>query len=132
MIKLRKEIEKARSKEYELGKHDCALFAIEVIEKVWGIDYGEKIRGCYSSKFSYLKLWKKLGCSTLEEVTNKIIGGKSEEMRKIQNGWLVLYLDDEKNEHLGISIDSKVAIVTQNDGLTFVDLLKCKCCWRMG
>ena len=129
---LSKEIEKARFKKYKLGEHDCALFAINVIKEIYGIDYGERIKGFYSSKIGYLKLWKEIGGSSLQEITEIIIGEKGREMIKVGRGNLVLYKDDVRGEHLGICIGDKVAIVSVADELIFIDILECECCWRIG
>ena len=126
------EIEKARFKEYKLGEHDCALFAINTIKEVYGIDYGEKIRGHYNSRIGYFRIWRSLGCWSMKEVTNKITGLKSERMRRVRKGDLVLFKDEEMKEHLGMCLGDKVAIVTLSDRLAFVDILKCECCWRIG
>ncbi len=129
---LSREIEKARFKEYKLGEHDCALFAIEVIKEVHGIDYGEGIRDCYNSRIGYFRIWRKLGCWSMKEVVEKITGLKNEEMRRVRRGDLVLFRDKKKKEHLGICIGDKVAIVTLSDKLIFLDIFNCECCWRIG
>jgi len=125
-------INEARYKRYKLGEHDCALFAINTIKEIHGIDYGENIRGCYFSRFGYLRLWKSFGCRTMKEMVRVITKKRTQGMRRVKRGDLVLFLDDEKNEHLGICVGDKVAIVTLSDKLTFVDILDCSCCWRMG
>ena len=114
-----------------MGKHDCALFAINVIKRLYDIDYGERIRGQYSSKFEYLKLWEEIGGSSLKEITDIITEKQSEEMRKVNIGYLVLYVDDNKGEHLGICIGDKVAVVSIANKLLFYDIFDCKCCWRI-
>ncbi len=128
---LLKEIEKARFKEYKLGEHDCALFAINTIKEIHGIDYGEKIRNCYNSQVGYFKIWRSLDCWSMKEVVEKITGLKNEGMRRVRKGDLVLFKDKKRKEHLGICIGDKVAIVSLSDRLTFLDIFDCECCWRI-
>lgn len=127
--RLSKAIEEARNKEYKLGEHDCALFAINIIREICGIDYGERIRGLYSTKAGYLRLWKEIGGSSLKEITEIILGKKAEKIEKAKRGDLVLNQDEE--DHLGICTGAKVVIASIEGGLVFVDLLDCSCCWRI-
>ncbi len=124
-------IEEARNKEWKRGKHDCAIFALNAMQAISGIDYGKEIKGKYDTKIGYLKLWKKLGGSTLLEITGIILKKEEEDIRRTRRGDLVLYCDEDKEDHLGICIGDKVAIMSVGDGLIFVDLLDCKCCWRI-
>lgn len=123
-------IEDARHKEYEVGVHDCALFAIRVLQTITGTNYGKGITGEYNDKRSSLRLVAKLagrGKSLLAAVS-KILDVQPVNILKARRGDPVLYVDDSGVEHVGICVGSEAAVLAEK-GLLFVSLAHCSCAW---
>ena len=53
-------VEGARIKGYQVGRHDCALFALDVVEAVTGRDLGKGIRGAYNSEIGSYRTMRAL------------------------------------------------------------------------
>lgn len=124
-------IESARHEAYIIGKHDCALFAIKAVEVVTGVDYSERVRGKYKTVRGSLRLVSVLSKGKgLEGAVTKIVGIESVGPLFAQRGEPMLYIEDTGGEHLGICVGDKCAVLAE-DGLQFVSITDCKCCWRV-
>ncbi len=122
-------INKNQDREYELGTHDCVLFASNVILAMTDIDIAKDYRGKYKTKTEYLKLFKNLDVRTLEEITNKELGW-SLPISKAQIGDLVLYVDSENIQHLGINLGLCV-VIPGVEGLHYIYTKRCKLVWSV-
>lgn len=119
------EIEKARSRKFSWGTHDCALWTARVVEAMTGVDYAAAWRGQYSSEFGALKAIAKNGYEGLDEIVTKALG---EPINKFmaQRGDVVIF-----DGALGVCVGSNCAFVTPDDGLCFVKLRQCVKAWRV-
>lgn len=124
-------IEDARDKKYNLGKHDCALFAIDLLSKITGIDYGSKVRGKYKNLTEAKKLIKKLGKGTNKQlhkaVSEVLCALPTSSFRGHRGDPLLIELDNV--EHIGICVGAEGVVLTP-DGLLFIALDKFKYCWN--
>jgi hypothetical protein len=67
-------LEGARHREFERGIHDCALFACDAVFFMTGVDFGEDLRGTYSTKKAAFEAVKKIGCKDLIALATKRLG----------------------------------------------------------
>ncbi len=122
-------IEEARRKPYEIGRYDCLLFSLHVVDQITGIDYGKPLRGRYHSRISSLRLIKEFG-RDLKEATTNVLGTPPQDVVKALRGDPMLYVDGAGVEHLGICISHMVAVLGAG-GLIFISRNSCECCWNV-
>jgi Domain of unknown function (DUF6950) len=124
-------VEEARGKEYVLGKHDCALFAIDLLSKITGVDYGAKVRGKYKTLTGAKGLIKRLGKGTNKQlgkaVSAVLMLQPSSALRGHRGDPLLITLD--KVEHIGICVGSE-GVVLAPEGLLFIPLNQFQMCWN--
>lgn len=125
------EIEKARNKKYVLGRHDCALFAINLLAKITGIDYSLQVKGKYKNLTEAKKLIKKLGKGS-NKALNKAVSAvlHSDPLGSLwgrRGDPLVIELDDV--EHIGICVGAEGVVLTSK-GLLFIPLDKFQYSWN--
>lgn len=124
-------VEEARDKEYVLGSHDCALFAIDLLGKITGVDYGEKVRGKYKTLSGAKVLIKKLGGGTNKQLGKAV----SEVLMQDPLGSLwgqrgdPLIITIDKVEHIGICVGAEGVVLTE-EGLLFIPLDQFQYCWN--
>lgn len=68
---LERYIQAARSRTFEYGSYDCALFAAGAVEVVTGIDYAAPLRG-YQSRFEAYRIVAAFG--SLEAMVTSLLG----------------------------------------------------------
>ncbi len=125
------EIEKARSKRYVLGKHDCALFAIDLLSKVTGVDYGTRVKGKYKNLTEAKKLIKKLGKGTnkqLHKAVSEVLHARPTGSFRGRRGDPLLITIDEV-EHIGICVGAEGVVLTPT-GLMFIPLDQFQYSWN--
>ncbi len=122
-------INENQNREYELGVHDCALFASDVILAMTGTDLAEDFRTGYKTKTGYLKIFKRLNVRNLEELANIKLGW-SKSVSEAKAGDMVLYIDSDKIEHLGICIGLFV-VIPGIEGLHYIYTSRCKLAWSV-
>lgn len=123
-------IEAARHKEYKIGKHDCALFVVEVIRRISGLDLFEKLENKYNNKTESLRFIKKLGGKGLKEAVVSILKYNDISVTLATQGDLLIYKDFKKEEHLGICVGHKTVFLGESK-LVFVNTLDCSYAWRI-
>lgn len=123
-------IEAARYKEYKIGKHDCALFVVEVIKRISGLDLLGRLKDKYNNKAESLKFIKELGGKGLKEAVVFILGYNDISVTLATQGDLLIYKDFKKEEHLGICVGHKTVFLGES-GLVFVNTLDCSYAWRI-
>jgi hypothetical protein len=124
-LRLEEEIEKARSRKFSWGTHDCALWTAGVVAAITGVDYASAWRGQYTSEFGALKAIAKNGYEGLDEVVTKALGEPVNTLTA-QRGDVVLF-----DGALGVCTGSSAAFVTVDDGLTFVPIKQCSMAWSV-
>lgn len=112
-------IETARNAPFAWGKHDCALFAADVVLAITGSDPAEAVRGRYRSQSGAGRALKKLGCKNLEAAATKALG-QPLPPRRLQRGDVAL-LDLPTGPTLGICVGATVAAPAET-GLAFLPL----------
>ncbi|UGO51432.1 hypothetical protein QJV44_gp18 [Serratia phage vB_SmaS_Tlacuache] len=77
---------------FEWGKHDCCLFAADVVQAMTGVDYASEFRGKYSTEIGAKRLLAKAG----EDGLTGVLDGKfaQVDLSYVQRGDLVLVQTD--------------------------------------
>ena len=126
---LAERIKGADKKPYEIGVHDCAIFAAETLALISPFDFTLVFKGKYKTRIGSLKFIKKYG-KTLEEAVSAIVGIKSISPTLSIRGGIVIIKDDNGMEHIGICLGDRSAFLSEN-GLIFVRTLDCIATWRI-
>ena len=128
---MNKLLEEARNKPYKIGEHDCALFVTDIMRVFSGRDYSKAFRGKYKTQTGALKLIKRLsgGEESLREAATNVFGIDPLKPAWAMRGSPVLYKEDGQ-EHLGVSTGTHAAVLHE-DGLKFIPLSDCECCWNI-
>lgn len=122
-------IEDARDVPYRVGSHDCALFALDVVEAITGVDYGEPVRGRYSTEVGSYRTIKRIGGAGLREAVSAILSADPVDRPALRKGDVVLY-QDERGDHLGIHTGAR-AVVLGPDGIAWVPMDQIAEGWRV-
>lgn len=64
------EINKAQKTPFKWGEHDCALFVADVILAMTDVDLAADLRGTYSTYKGSLKVIKKAGFKTIQDIVD--------------------------------------------------------------
>ena len=123
-------IERARSRSYKIGEHDCFRVACEVVEALTGVDRWSEWQGRYSTEREALRLLAAHGHS-FESAGDKFFGVARCAPRLAQRGDIVAFRAANGTKHLGVCMGEKTA-VTSAEGLAFVGTLEALCAWRIG
>ena len=126
---LAERIKEADKKPYEIGVHDCAIFAAETLALISPFDFTSVFKGKYKTRIGSLKFIKRYG-KTLEEAVSAIIGMKSISPTLSIRGGIVIIRDKDKMEHIGICLGDRSSFLSEN-GLIFVRTLDCIATWRI-
>ena len=121
-------IEDARTDPYVLGKHDCFSVAMGAVRALTGVDLWSKFARRYSTKREALRLIAQHGPS-FDTAADSYLGISSSSISLARRGDICKYFDSEA--HLGVCTGAHVAVLKEN-GLLFVPLKDCLCCWRIG
>ena len=128
--RLNKAIQEARDKEYEIGKHDCALFAAKVIKDITGRDFFSSLKGKYGSRRESLKFIREVAGAGLKEAVSKFLEQETIPVSYATQGDLMFLVDFTGMEHLGICIGKRTAFLTDG-GLCFYETLDCLWAWKI-
>jgi hypothetical protein len=122
-------IEGARARPYQLGRHDCLLFACDAWEAVTGTPAPVQLRGAYASKREALALIARHG-KTLRAAVSAVTGLPELHPFAARRGDLLLWTD-ASGEHLGICAGRHGAVLA-DDGLSFKPLTEFDAAWSVG
>lgn len=131
--RLATEIERARSRTFEWGKFDCALFACDCVLAVTGVDPAAEFRGTYSTEDEARKL---LGTEGLDGFASAIAG--KTELKEIsptfaQRGDVVLVENGDPTRALGVvGLDGRFVLCASEPGLARVPMKRWLRAWRIG
>lgn len=125
-----------RSRPFEWGKHDCALFACNTIQDMTGVDLAHGFRGKYSTAFQAARAIRTFTeGGDLEALAEKICNthGISEVPVKFaQRGDLVIVHTPDSRIACGIvGPDPRFAYAAGKDGLTRVAMREWLRAWRI-
>ncbi len=100
----------ARDRPFAWGRHDCALFACELVGAATGVDYAADFRGRYRSAAGAARLLKRFAGGGLEAAAEKITRDNGlEEVPPLmaQRGDFVL-VDETAGPALGVCLGSHI------------------------
>lgn len=112
-------MEAARHQPYVLGTHDCLRLACAAVEALTGVDFWPRFAG-YKTKRHALVTIARVAPSLAEAVT-ATLGVKPSPVLAAWRGDIVLFRDDQGEDHLGVCMGRRV-IVTAPEGTLSMDL----------
>lgn len=110
-------IEAARRKRFAWGRHDCCLFAADLILAMTGDDPAAHFRGCYDSAVSAHLALRRYGAGSLL-ATLEARFGQSKPPARAMRGDLVYARDPGSGPSCGICL-GRLAVFA-GDGISFV------------
>ena len=121
----------AQDAPYVLGQWDCLRFCCTAINSMTGIDYWPMFAG-YKTKRQALVTIARIA-PTLGDAVTKVLQTEPRPMLQAQRGDVVLYRDLLAEEHLGLCLGSRVAVL-EAGGLLHLPLTDAGLvsCWRVG
>lgn len=124
-------LDTARGRPYVLGEADCLKVACEVVEALTGVDFWPRFSG-YRSKRGALLTIARVAPSLAEAVT-ATLGVPPTRVFAAWRGDLLLFRDEQGEDHLGVSCGSMVAL-TAAEGWLLIPLSHpgLLCSWRVG
>ena len=130
-LRLNAVLDAARSRPYVLGEADCLRVACEVVAALTGVDFWPRFAG-YTTKRGALVTIARVAPSLGEAVT-ATLGVPAQRVFAAWRGDLVLYRDQQGEDHLGVSIGPSVAL-TAPEGWLLISLAHpgLLCSWRVG
>lgn len=126
-LRLDAAIEAARGKKFEWSQHDCATWALGVAETLTGRVF-VTWRGRYKTEIGAARHLRKLGCQTVEELACQALGEPLPTPLLAQRGDVLLGGDERA---LGVCVGAHGLFVTQDAGLTEIQLDQCHIGWRV-
>ena len=117
------EIEAARTRPFEYGRHDCVTWAMSVRAKILGIAQPDWI-GRYKTEKGAARVLKRAGYDSLEEAGRGVLGVPLSSPLMAQRGDIVL------GEAFGVCIGSD-AVFPGETGLRAVSIMDTRMAWRV-
>lgn len=128
-LRLNARLEAARDREFVWGEHDCALFAADVARDLTGVDHAAAFRGQYATAAGAARALRKHGRGTLRATAGAMLGAEIEPL-KAQRGDLLLWVQSERGETLGVCVGAQGAFAGPK-GLVFIPVKDCVTAWRV-
>lgn len=124
-------LDAARARPYVLGEADCLRVACEVVDALTGVNFWPRFAG-YTTRRGALVTIARVAPSLGEAVT-VTLGVPPARVFAAWRGDLVLFRDDQGEDHLGVSIGPQVAL-TAPQGWCLIPLAHpgLLCSWRVG
>lgn len=126
-----------RNRPFEWGKHDCALFACNVIQDMTGTDLAASFRGRYSTALGAARAIRGFtNGGDLEALAAKICeqhNASEVDIKLARRGDVVIVESGDAQKALSIvGPDGSFALGAGPDGLTRIPLTQWKRAWRIG
>lgn len=125
--RLAEAIETARTRPFTWGRHDCATWAFDLRRDLTG---GEDLaglwRGRYRTARGAVRVMRRLGWSSLEEMGRGLLGAPLPTLHLAQRGDVVL---TDSGLGFGLCIGARAAGIAPS-GLVLVPLAACRLAWR--
>lgn len=129
---LEKYLVEARERKFAWGENDCVLFAAGAVMAMTGVDTVGNVRGRYASNRGALKLIKALAPKGIPAAVGKALGEAEIQPMYARRGDVVIVVDEEGSEAVGIVDIRGSAIVTVGKaGLVYRPLSAAKKAWRV-
>lgn len=120
---------------FEWGRHDCALFACNVVQELTGADLANDFRGKYHTKAGAYAALKKFAGGGLEKTAEKIAaehGMEEVPVRMAQRGDIVLLEATEGPTLAVVCLDGTHVTAPGPTGLTRWPVDKGLRAWKVG
>lgn len=116
---------------YVLGEHDCLRLACADVEALTGVDYWPRFKG-YKTKRQALVTIAKIA-PTLGEAVTAVLEVRPSRAICARRGDLVLFRDDDSEDHLGVCIGREVLVTAEQGAITLgLEDKRLLCSWRVG
>jgi hypothetical protein len=119
-------VEDARTRDFQWSRFDCITWAFDVRADLIGVDSAEKWRGKYRCLNGGLRVMRKLGHPSIEDLVTAECG-EPIPVRTAQRGDLVQLQDTA----LGICLGAIAATVEEGVGLVLVPMISAVLAWRV-
>ncbi len=132
--RLHAEIEAAHERPFSWGRHDCALFAADVVRAVTGEDIAAWFRGRYKTRRGAYGALKRFAGGGLEQAMDKQAvarGMAAIRPALAQRGDMVL-VDTPEGPALAICVGRFAAQVAESGGVAFADMSLARRAWAVG
>lgn len=128
--RLRLAIEAARDRQFRWGRHDCCLFAADLVQAMTGWDPAESLRGTYASEIEAAHIIN--GRGGIAEVVSELLATEPFKPAKAQRGDVVLLrpLFVGHLEQLGVCVGDS-AVVAAETGLLHRCMGNATKAWRL-
>lgn len=127
-------IEAAAGRPYVLGENDCLRLACAAVEALTGVDFWSRFSGNrgYKTKRQALVAIAKIAPSLGEAVTATLAVSPAPTFSALR-GDLLLYRDEQGEDHLGVCIGRDVVLMAAEGPLTVgIEHPGLLCSWRIG
>ena len=124
--RLQQAIDAARDCTFEWGRHDCALWAADVVFAQTGVDYAARFRGRYRSAAGAQRQICKYG--GLAVIVTRALGEPVPALQARRGD--VVIMSTDQGLSLGIAVDHNAAFVSMQ-GLAFYPLDQCVQAWHV-
>jgi hypothetical protein len=124
-VRLAEAVAAAQSRPFAWGVHDCATWAFDVRQALTGLDAAAAWRGRYRTAVGSVRMLRRLGCQTTEDLARSIMGAPLASPRLAQRGDIVLLAGA-----VGICLGADCAFLAP-EGLTFRPITETELAWRV-
>jgi hypothetical protein len=121
-------IEAAQQRPFAWGRHDCCLFAADVVLELTGQDFAAPFRGRYATALGSKRALSRYGQGTIARTVETLLGEGIAPLAA-RRGDVVL-ADTEMGPALGVCVGA-VALFAAPKGLAARDLTACRLAWRV-
>ncbi len=125
---LSEQLAAGRQRPFEWGRHDCCLFAADVVAAMTGTDYAAEFRGRYRSAGGAKRALTRYGAGSLETTLTAKLGAPV--APRLARRGDVLLLDTEDGPALGICAGTH-GFFAAPEGLARMPVAACRGAWRV-
>jgi len=125
-------IYKYKDSKFSWKNFDCCIFTVNVIQEYTNrnLPYWEDAIG-YTTYSGAMKALKNLGCKTLVELPEIILGTPKKPISEVKLGEPVYYINEEGEGILGICNGAQAYFIAKGDGLVTRKIEDCLYCWSI-
>jgi len=120
-------IQAASNKPFVWGKHDCCLFAADVVYELTGVDHAQFLRGRYKTHLGAARIIKKLG--GVKVIVENALGDEIQPLLA-QRGDIVLIKTKEFGDTLAVCA-GEYCLAPGYNGLAKVSIKEAVAAWRV-